>query len=518
MTDARRERRWPLALLAFALALCAGLFLCLWTAHRALTDRDVWLDTAAETAPERAQRLESALREVAEAYEADPETLLGFFPPERVRELTRKGMAWLLGQWRDPPPVLPEISLEGLREALREQGLAGGMATNAVHDTERAAKRSLFPVRTTVAVQARALAERLGLGDNLDLAVRTAREASHKGIWITAGLALILCAAILLLPRRRGTLKLSYAGAGLAGGGLGALLLHLAVLLLNLPGRVGEVSELLGRQTAAVQTALLTPGLWASGGLFALGMLLMICLRDTLGWELNLITRRDRSGRLKAPLTVAFVSDLHDDVYDDILPHLRGADAILIAGDMTDRHSKKPPRRAEGFLRAAAGIAPTYLSIGNHERRMPGAQAWRAVTETTGVTVLDNAVCRLREDVALGGLSSQKKPVDAAVVQALAREDGFRLLLCHHPEYFVPYVKDADVELTLSGHAHGGQIRLFGRGLFAPGQVFFPRLTSGFYEDGRLLVSWGLASHNLIPPRINNPCELIILTLLPAEG
>ncbi|MBQ7306303.1 MAG: hypothetical protein IJW85_08850 [Clostridia bacterium] len=69
-----------------------------------------------------------------------------------------------------------------------------------------------------------------------------------------------------------------------------------------------------------------------------------------------------------------------------------------------------------------------------------------------------------------------------------------------------------DIDLTLSGHAHGGQVRLFGRGLFAPGQGILPRLTSGWYFDRRLLVSRGL-TNSAGAPRINDPCELILLHL-----
>ncbi len=508
----RRSRAW----LAFGMAFCLALSLALFTLHRALTDRQPWLDAAADTVPERRQRLEEALRDIAAEYEVDPETLLAFFPEEQTADLVRQGMAWLLAQWRSPVPDMPEIPLEGLQQALRQEGLPAGEAKNAVYDVTRAAKRCLFPVRTTVTVQAAAMASRAGLTEDLARTVPAARRISSAGAWALLAASAAFGAAVLLRKGGNRAEAWSYIGAGLAGGGLGALILHLAVAALDLPGRVGAVSALLGGQAAAVQARLLTPGLIASGGLLLTGAALMIALRDAIGREINRITWRDKSGGLKAPLTVAFAADLHDTPFDDILPYLAGVDAILIAGDMTDRHSKKPPRHAERFLRTAAEIAPTYLSIGNHERRMPEAEAWRRVVETTGVTVLDNTVCSLRPDVALGGLSSQEEPVDDRVVTALAQESVFRLLLCHHPEYYREYVEGKDIDLTLAGHAHGGQVRLFGRGLFAPGQGLLPKLTSGLYFDGKLLVSRGLANHSHLP-RINDPCELILLTLEPAD-
>ena len=65
------------------------------------------------------------------------------------------------------------------------------------------------------------------------------------------------------------------------------------------------------------------------------------------------------------------------------------------------------------------------------------------------------------------------------------------------------------IQLILAGHAHGGQMRLFGKPLFAPGQGFFPKLAGGIYEE-RMIVSRGL-SDTAHTPRINNPMELVMI-------
>ena len=236
--------------------------------------------------------------------------------------------------------------------------------------------------------------------------------------------------------------------------------------------------------------------------------------------EINRITWIDRRGVLKKPLRLAIAADLHNRPFDDLVPCLREAEAILVPGDLTDRHHYGPQTEAERFLAEAPDIAPVWCSIGNHERRMEEGAAWRARMEKSRVHVLDNDTALLREDVLLGGLSSRGEgdAANTAAVDALAAEtDRFRLLLCHHPEYYFPEVAGKGIDLTIAGHAHGGQFRLFGQGLFAPGQGFFPRLTGGFYDGERLLVSRGLSNHSPIP-RINNPGELILLTLLPASG
>ena len=234
--------------------------------------------------------------------------------------------------------------------------------------------------------------------------------------------------------------------------------------------------------------------------------------------EINRITWADRRGVLKAPLRLAVVADLHNTPFDDLLPALGEAEAILLVGDLTERHTPGRQLQAEAFLERAPDIAPVWYAIGNHERRMEEAAAWRALAEKSRVHILDNSVAALREDVVLGGFSSQETVTDTAAVAALAAEPGrLRLLMCHHPEYYFPYVAGHGIDLTLAGHAHGGQFRLFGQGLFAPGQGFFPRLTGGLYDNEKLLVSRGLSNHSLIP-RINNPGELILLTLVPGGG
>lgn len=218
-----------------------------------------------------------------------------------------------------------------------------------------------------------------------------------------------------------------------------------------------------------------------------------------------------RSAKIAKPLTLAVVADLHNGAYEDLLPHLQGVNAILILGDLVNRH-RSDYANAVGFLKDAPEIAPTYYVIGNHERRSPQREEYWPLVLRSRAVVLDNTFT-LFEGIVLGSLSSAwPGQVKADFLAAMAAQNGFKLLLCHHPEYFEPHVQQHDIDLTLSGHAHGGQVRLFGRGLFAPGQGILPRLTSGWYFDRRLLVSRGL-TNSAGAPRINDPCELILLHL-----
>lgn len=231
-----------------------------------------------------------------------------------------------------------------------------------------------------------------------------------------------------------------------------------------------------------------------------------------------------RSGRISAPLTFAVCSDFHNGDFDALRPLLKGVDAILIPGDLVDRHEHRDKgyENALRFLEEAPTIAPTFYSLGNHERKLRClAEYWPRV-EQSRVTVLDDRFVAFG-GIVLGGLSSirvgagehalplqlaEKKPF----LRAMSEQEGFKLLMCHHPEYFSAAVKNRDIDLTVAGHAHGGQVRIGRQGLYAPGQGIFPRLTSGFYFDDRLLVSRGVTNATWAP-RIHCACEVIMLHL-----
>ena len=217
------------------------------------------------------------------------------------------------------------------------------------------------------------------------------------------------------------------------------------------------------------------------------------------------------SGKITEPLTLALVSDLHNGDYQDVLPALEQADAILIVGDLVDRH-RGGYEKSVRFLHDAPELAPTFYAIGNHERKFKLRAAYWPHVESSRVTVLDNRYVPFR-GILLGGLSSARRgEVDVRFLSEADDDPAFKLLMCHHPEYFKRYVQAHDVDLTIAGHAHGGQVQIMGRGVYSPDQGLLPRWTHGFYFGGRLLVSRGMTNSAGLP-RVNNPCELILLKL-----
>ena len=230
--------------------------------------------------------------------------------------------------------------------------------------------------------------------------------------------------------------------------------------------------------------------------------------------------------RFSAPvsreLCFAFVSDLHCCDNSPVLHRLcqLQPDAVLVGGDFI--HNNLKYAQGFDFLRQSGERFPTFCSIGNHELRFQGDL--HAEIRRTGVVCLDNTFTQFH-GVQLGGLTSALREQhvpnrffltqlpNLAFLRQYSRLPGYKLLLCHHPEYYPKFIRSLPIDLTLAGHAHGGQIRFFDRALYAPGQGLMPKYTGGLY-DGRLLVGRGLGNTAFFP-RINNDPEILAIYLTP---
>ncbi len=233
-----------------------------------------------------------------------------------------------------------------------------------------------------------------------------------------------------------------------------------------------------------------------------------------------IVTEYNVCANLKRDYKFVFVSDLHGCDNGPIIKKINEIvpDAILVGGDFI--HDSNNYKRGLDFLENTAKQFPVFCSLGNHEFRFD--KDMRPIIEKTGVTLLDNSSVMF-EEVCIGGLTSPvkrgaKRDKDASKrvpdINWLSRFDGidgYKLLLCHHPEYFVKFIEKTSINLTLSGHAHGGQWRFFGRGVYAPGQGIFPKYTGGIHRE-RLIVSRGLGNPHLVP-RINNKPEILVINI-----
>ena len=164
---------------------------------------------------------------------------------------------------------------------------------------------------------------------------------------------------------------------------------------------------------------------------------------------------------------------------------------------------------------------------GNHESNISSYPELKEQLEKNRVIVLDNKteVLKINEsEINLIGIDdprmahenfvSDSEIIKVELDNAKYNENKYSILLSHRPELFDTYA-EKELDLILVGHAHGGQIRIpFIGGIVAPNQGFFPKYTSGIFEENKttMVVSRGIGN-SILPFRINNRPELVIVTL-----
>lgn len=241
------------------------------------------------------------------------------------------------------------------------------------------------------------------------------------------------------------------------------------------------------------------------------------------------------SPKLTAEVRLAVVTDFHSsDNADDVVAMVASCapDAVLLVGDMFDDDiANRPTERTLSLMRQLSAQYPCYYVSGNHEAWTGEMDALYQQTEEAGVTVLrmSSGVLTVRgQRIALCGIPDPYEMVfsgapdtEEQLRQALEDVDSadFTVLLAHRPELLAKYAQ-FPLDLVVSGHAHGGQVRIPGvlNGLYAPNQGWFPKLAGGAYtQDGTtLIVSRGLAVRTRLPRIFNRP-EVVLVRCVPAE-
>lgn len=241
------------------------------------------------------------------------------------------------------------------------------------------------------------------------------------------------------------------------------------------------------------------------------------------------------SPKLTAEVRLAVVTDFHSsDNADDVVAMVASCapDAVLMVGDMFDDDTaNRPTERTLSLMRQLSAQYPCYYVSGNHEAWTGEMDALYQQTEEAGVTVLrmSSGVLTVRgQRIALCGIPDPYEMVfsgapdtEEQLRQALEDVDSadFTVLLAHRPELLAKYAQ-FPLDLVVSGHAHGGQVRIPGvlNGLYAPNQGWFPKLAGGAYTQGgtTLIVSRGLAVRTRLPRIFNRP-EVVLVRCVPAE-
>lgn len=200
-------------------------------------------------------------------------------------------------------------------------------------------------------------------------------------------------------------------------------------------------------------------------------------------------------------------------------------DYICIAGDMT----VKSGLYTEDIVRLMRDLIekyPVYYASGNHEIRMPDYENYRYGLSQMGVQYLENQDVPIGGNVMIYGLNLpeywyhkiwQKREMrceDLTDLLGSCRTDCFTILLAHNPEYFLSYAQWG-ADLTLSGHIHGGIVRLprLG-GVISPALQLFPAYDAGYFEERghHMVLSRGLGLHHIKLRFFNRP-EISVINL-----
>ncbi|MDX2024228.1 MAG: metallophosphoesterase [Deltaproteobacteria bacterium] len=240
-------------------------------------------------------------------------------------------------------------------------------------------------------------------------------------------------------------------------------------------------------------------------------------------------------------LKLAQVSDVHVGSYMDAarldevarVMNALGADLHVITGDLLDNDISQ----LELATRFVKSLRPTradvFACMGNHEyitaRTADVASVVKGLRATGAHVLIDDV-----QDVVIGGdrlwmagidhppgrARPEGRSTQESLRQVLAhmKDDGApRVVLSHHPRTFVE-ARELPIDLMLSGHTHGGQIKLGRIGDYA----LTPMLAVDFYHNGlyehhgrRLYVNAGAGGW--LPVRINCPPEITLVEFVPAS-
>lgn len=249
--------------------------------------------------------------------------------------------------------------------------------------------------------------------------------------------------------------------------------------------------------------------------------------------------------RIIKPFRAILLADLHNKEFgpgnEQLLAAIKEAqpDILLIAGDVL---TAKPGLKQEKAIRFLEGLCrlscPIFYANGNHEQRMKlypekygeMDREYEESLANLGIVRMVNQKQQLPQyGVTVYGVEIEREyfrrfhitPMEEGYLEHLlgkADPEVYNILIAHNPDYF-PWYAGWGADLTVSGHVHGGMVRIPGwKGVVSPMVRFFPKYDGGLFEEKgkKMLLSRGLGMHT-IPVRMFNPAEVLVIDFEPQE-
>lgn len=250
-----------------------------------------------------------------------------------------------------------------------------------------------------------------------------------------------------------------------------------------------------------------------------------------------------KSEKIKDDTRIVLISDLHNSEFGKNNRRLvkkivkQKPDLILLDGDMLNEESKDPSI-VTILIRQLKKIAPVYYSLGNHEEAYLERKTsdLAAQLKAAGAHVLDKQYEDLKiknNQIRVGGLyeyafavdgegtmsKDDMKPKLRKFLTDFEDTDAFKIMMAHRPDSFI-FGQAADtwsIDLVASGHAHGGQVVIPGKGgLYGADQGWFPKYVNGihhFKKVKNMVITRGLGSDKEKLPRFHNIPEIVVIDL-----
>lgn len=240
-----------------------------------------------------------------------------------------------------------------------------------------------------------------------------------------------------------------------------------------------------------------------------------------------------KSDKINGKITIAMISDLHNMNFGNneiVAKKISEAepDVIFVLGDIVDERTNDLTP-ALTVMNSLTEVADTYFIFGNHDRLCEQYDEFIDTIGNSGVTVLDDEAVQTTKNgnsVTILGLTSYFEGKDyVSLMGQLCENDDYKILLCHYPEYTPWFFEkdkyyEYDFDLMLSGHTHGGVVKLpFIGGIIAPSQGLFPEYVYGDYNVDKgnknpyhMIITSGLGEDKRMI-RVNNFPEIAVVTI-----